>query len=81
MKYIVTKTDEGKKEIFLFSDDINHDTMAEAVSYIRNQTHRPWHRVAREPISAGFIEGGKCVGGSETLKLKSNPEDTQLLSQ
>lgn len=80
MKYIVTKSNENKIEIFIFSRDIPHNVMAEAVSRMRNQTHDNWRRIDREPISAGFVEGRKCVGESESLNLKSRVEDTELLN-
>ena len=80
MKYIVTKTDEGKEEIFVFPREINHDCMAQAIYNIKDQMHGDWKRIYREPVSAGFIEGGKCVGKSETLRLDSRPSDTLLLS-
>lgn len=79
MKYIATKQEDGTEEIFIFPMDVNHDCMAEVLSGIRNQTWGDWKRIRRNPISAGFIEGGQCVGGSETLQLKARPEDTSLL--
>lgn len=81
MKYITTKDEKGKEEIFLFNDDIHHDCMGEILGFIKNQTHGSWMRVPREPISAGFVDGNmNCHGHSETLKLKSRPtEDTGLL--
>lgn len=81
MKYIVTKDEKDKLEIFQFPDNVHHDCMAEAIYAIRNQKHGDWKRIYREPVSAGFVEGGKCVGESESLKLKSNPSDTKLLQQ
>jgi hypothetical protein len=38
MKYIITTGEAGMEEIFLFLPTINHDTMAEAVSGIKNST-------------------------------------------
>lgn len=56
--------------------------MAEVLESIRNQKHGSWKRIHREPISAGFVEGGKCVGKSESLGLQSRPElDTALLNK
>lgn len=80
MKYIVTKQSDGKEEIFIFPNSVNHDVMAESIKRMKNQNHGDWRRVIRIPISAGFIEGGKCVGKSETLKLASRAEDSKLLS-
>jgi hypothetical protein len=79
MKYITTKSEEGKTEIFLFPRDINHDAMAEAIARVRNQTTGEWRRIRREPVSAGFVTGGVCHGESETLRLKSCESDTALL--
>ena len=79
MKYIVTKNEKGQEEIFIFSKEISHDCMAEAVMGIKNQSFGNWRRVRRKPISAGFIEGGECVGRSESLGLESREEDTKLL--
>ena len=80
MKYIVTQQTDGTEEIFIFPRSVNHNCMAEALERIRDKTWGDWKRVTRKPISAGFVENGKCVGMSETLKLKSRPEDTKLLS-
>lgn len=78
MKYITTKDEEGKEELFAFPSSINHDAMAEVLNHIKNQTHGNWKRVRRTPISAGFIIGNSCTGKSESLGLKSRPEDTIL---
>ncbi len=79
MKYITTKSEEGKTEIFLFPRDIDHDAMAEAIARVRNKTRGDWRRIRREPVSAGFVTGGVCHGKSETLSLESQPTDTALL--
>ncbi len=81
MKYIVTTQENGEEEIFIFPKSINHDCMAEAIQGIRNQSFGNWRRVSREPVSAGFIENGKCFGQSETLRLDSRDEDINLLQQ
>lgn len=81
MKFITTVDDEGKEELFLFNRSINHDAMAEVLGYIKNQTGGNWKRVRRKPVAAGFVDAsGKCHGKSETLGLKSRPEDTKLLA-
>jgi hypothetical protein len=81
MKYIVTADEDGLEEIFLFSPLINHDTMAEAVSGIKNRTRDPWHRVHRQAVSAGFVSSdGVCYGGSESLGIVARHADTQLLA-
>lgn len=86
MKYIVTKTEDGKKEIFIFPRSINHDDFAEVLSHVKRYTglifggREDWVREYREPVSAGFIdEDFNCYGESESLGLKSDPEDTRLL--
>ena len=80
MKYIATKDEEGKEELFTFPKNINHDAMAEVLGHIKNQTGGNWSRVRRIPVSAGFVDAnGKCSGKSESLKLKSRQEDTALL--
>lgn len=72
MKYIVTKTEEGgKEEIFIFPKSINHDCMMEALRVIRTETHGGWTRVRRQAIAAGFTDGRRCIGRSETLRLDS----------
>jgi len=80
MKFITTRSDEDKEELFIFPKSIDHDAMAEALDRIRNQTHGNWRRVFRDPISAGFIDKNwMCYGNSETLNLVARPEDTELL--
>ena len=80
MKYLVTTNEEGKEEIFIFPRSVNHDIMAEAVYAMKNQTYGDWKRIRRKPISAGFVEAGRCVGGSESLGISSRPQDQELLS-
>lgn len=81
MKYITTKDEAGKEEVFLFPRNVHHDCMAEMLGFIKNQTGGNWGRVYREPVSAGFVDGNmNCYGHSESLKLKSRPvEDTGIL--
>ena len=74
MKYIVTDT-EGKEELFIFPEHINHDAMAEVLSYIKTGDLK-WVRKFREPIRAGFIRGGVASGRSETLNLDSSVLDS-----
>jgi hypothetical protein len=80
MKYIKTKNpDNNKLEIFTFPKSVDHDAMAEMLGAIKNQTHGDWHRVRREPVSAGFISiDGTCYGKSETLGLAADPGDTEI---
>jgi hypothetical protein len=79
MKYIVVKLG-GKEHIFVFPKTIDHDRMHEAVSALRLGDRHNWRREWPEPVSAGFVEGGRCVGRSETMNLDSRGElDTILL--
>lgn len=79
MKYIVTAQEDGTEEIFVFPRSVNHDCMAEALGGIRDQSWGNWKRVYRLPVSAGFVEGGLCIGYSESLGIRSRQEDTALL--
>lgn len=79
MKYIVTVTDDGKEEIFIFPCSVPHNVMAESVARMKNKSYDDWKRISRTPVSAGFIQGGKCVGNSESLRISSREQDTELL--
>jgi len=82
MKYIVTKQDNDTEEIFIFPVSVYHKDMAEAVQYLKEHdplVYGKWERIYREPISAGFVRGGKCEGSSESLGLRSRPQDSDLL--
>jgi len=83
VKYIVMSL-AGKEEIFVFPRMVDHDRMAEACERIRFG-HRDWNRLYKqngECVAAGFIDGGKCHGHSETLGIKSRGEaDTKLLAE
>lgn len=82
MKYIVTKMDDGTEELFMFPKSIDHDKFADAVDRIRRRTgFMGWERDSRTPIAAGFTDGVKCVGRSETLGLDSRgPIDEALIT-
>jgi hypothetical protein len=79
MKYIVTVDENQNREIFIFPRTVNHSIFAESIERMRNQTHGNWKRIIRTAKSAGFIEGGKCVGESESLGLKALESDNELL--
>jgi len=79
MKYIVTKTEDGTEEIFLFPKSVNHKMMAESIYAIRDKSHGDWKRIRREPVSAGFVEDGRCTGYSESLGIGSREKDSLLL--
>ena len=81
MKYIVTKDEDGKEHFFMFPKDINHDDFAEVLSHIKMHEGPGWKRQYRKPISAGFTDGKKCSGRSETLDLDSRGKiDEALIS-
>lgn len=80
MKYIVTKTEEGKEEIFIFPKSINHDCMMEALRVVRTESKDgSWTRLRREAIAAGFTCGRRCVGRSVTLNLDSRGRLDEML--
>lgn len=81
MKYIVMEVD-GKELIFTFPRYVDHDRMLEGIQAVRLGPNMCWTRKFREgeAIAAGFVEGGRCIGHSETLGLKSRGDaDTALL--
>jgi hypothetical protein len=82
LKYITTLNEESEREIFTFPNSVNHDCMAEALSCIKDQTHNPWERVSRTPVSAGFVSAAnECYGESESLGLESlGHADSSLLN-
>jgi thioredoxin-related protein len=79
MKYVVVKSEEQGEQLFVFPSNVNHDSFAEILSYIKFGDGKNWQRIYRETVSAGFTDGSKCYGKSETLNISSRPEDTQLL--
>lgn len=80
MKYIVTVDHDDREEIFIFPKTVDHDCMAEVLGHIKNQSWGQWERIWRLPVSAGFTDGVKCWGRSETLGMDSRGEvDEKLL--
>ena len=79
MKYVVVKSEEQGKQMFIFPKNIDHDAFAEVLSYIKVGTPQNWNRAYRKPVSAGFTDGVTCYGRSESLNLDSNLNDTTLL--
>lgn len=90
MKYILfykTKSPIGKSQppiiseplMVVFSKHVDHDKMAEAVERLTEGNHNSWYRPMYRPMSAGFTDGSKCYGRSETLNLDSNPCDKEYL--
>lgn len=82
MKYVVTEDENGKQELFMFPKHINHDDFADCLRGIKtyiNGNHREWERMYRKPIAAGFTDGKKCTGRSETLDLDSRGRLDEML--
>lgn len=79
MKYVVVSSEEFGEQLFIFPKNIDHDQMAEVLSYIKTGG-RNWSRVFRKPVSAGFTDGHTCYGRSESLDLTSRKVDTDLLN-
>ncbi|MGV6396929.1 hypothetical protein ACTUVN_002624 [Pseudomonas caspiana] len=79
MKYIVTRCENGKEELFMFPKTIDHDKFADAVQGLKKGKGRDWVRIYRTPIAAGFTDGTKCVGRSETLNLDSRGRLDEML--
>ena len=78
MKYVVVSSEAGE-QLFTFPKSIDHAAFAEVLSYIKQGTRQNWKRAHRQPVSAGFTDGVRCYGRSETLGLDSRPGDTTLL--
>ena len=72
-KYIIVRNQEQKEVAILFSKTLVHKQVAS----LHSSMFGPW------VVSAGFVtlspEGYVAVGESETLRLKSRPEDTQII--
>ena len=82
MKYVVTKDENGKEELFMFPKAINHNDFADAVQRIKtyvNGNPRDWIRLKRTPVAAGFTDGKHCTGRSETLNLNSRGRLDEML--
>lgn len=80
MKYVVVSSEEQGEQMFIFPKNIDHDAFANVLSYIKTGGLN-WTRPFREPVSAGFTDGHKCYGCSETLDIGSRECDTLLLQQ
>jgi len=81
MKYVCTKDENGKEELWVFPKHIDHDRFAESLEALRtDDEHGQWQRMYRQPISAGFVDLlGHCFGRSETLDLDSRKQDDTAL--
>lgn len=81
MKYAVVLDESGKEQLVIFPKAFDHDAFAEVLSRIR-VGGRNWRREFRKPVSAGFTNGRRCYGRSETLNLDSREFiDTELLAR
>lgn len=82
MKYVVIDPDdEGAQLLFVFPKAINHDRFVQALAALKYGSDRNWERKYPRPISAGFTDGERCYGRSDTLKLSSRAEDSGLLEK
>ncbi len=79
MKYVVAECQEQGKQLFIFPKNIDHDSFAEVLSYIKVGNHQNWKRSFRDPVSAGFTDGKTCYGRSESLGLAADKGDTALM--
>lgn len=86
MKYIVATNDQGEKTILVFPNHVPHVRMGgdtlRTMQHFGNTAYEIPH--IGKATSAGFIgykEGGVpfCHGRSESLGLKSEEGDTELL--
>ena len=78
MKYVVAKGVINGEEVelpFLFPMQINHNEFAALVPRMFYARMGDFHEI----VSAGFYRGGRSSGRSETLNIKSRPEDTALI--
>jgi len=82
VKYICVTDEQGQnEEIFVFPRSVHHSVFADMVGFMPNTSGPNWERIVRKPVSAGFVDrNGHCHGNSETLRLKSRPEDTNILN-
>lgn len=81
MKYVVVDF-EGKVNMFIFPKSVNHDYFVESLGALRHTNpanFNDWSRIYPNPVSAGFTDGVKCYGRSESLNLDSKTDDAILL--
>lgn len=82
MKYVVVNSDKYGQQLFICPREVDHDRFAEVLCNIRFGYERNWERHYLEPVAAGFTDGVKCWGHSETLSLGSRGEvDAALLAR
>lgn len=80
MKYVVVEDESGAEQLIVFPKVFDHDVFAEVLSYIK-VGGRNWRREFRKPVSAGFTDGHRCYGHSETLGLAARTTDAELLAK
>lgn len=80
MKYVVVEDEGGAEHLFVFPKAFDHDAFAEVLSHIKTGG-RNWTRQYRKPVAAGFTDGIRCYGRSETLDLSSRKIDAELLEK
>lgn len=73
MKYVrFIDMDHGVESFIVFSFHMNHDETIKRIRHI-------------EVVSAGFVSFGtggvQCFGRSESLRIDSQPEDSELLER
>lgn len=79
MKYVVVQSSEEGQQMFIFPKNIDHDRFTEVLSFIKTGSSENWKRLLRRVVSAGFTDGKTCYGNSESLGLRADPRDTELL--
>lgn len=80
MKYVVVEDESGNEHLFVFPKVFDHDCFAEVLSHIKTGGLN-WSRQYRKPVSAGFTDGRRCYGRSETLGLSARTDDSELLEK
>lgn len=79
LKFISTKLDGEKDQIFIFAHSVDHDTMYEIITDFEEGANGE-DTGFRARLGAGFTDLKTCWGESITLRLPCrDPEDTQLL--
>ena len=69
----VTFTSFNGEQIIVFPGVIQHKQFAESVTACSFGSMRP--------ISGGFVSNNECFGKSVSLRMRSRPEDTELLNK
>ena len=76
MKYVIMKKRASDILVpIVFDDMFTHKMIA------RGAMHNWEGRIIARPYSAGFIKMSKAVGESESLKLKSQEGDTDIIKE